>query len=346
VCAGTDDAIKLYSNDLFGENGDVLGAQNIPAYQPQPSNNQSGVASSQKLQQQKSMAAQKRLERMQSSGVATNNDAAPRSPRAQGPLTPKSSTLSSMGSMDSVSAPVFARQTSGASTLASQTSTSRGWASPLAGTLDMADEHDPSIEEICTEEAGPTTSSHKQQSKGPVGKNARIEITDVRSFLMTPGPSSRPILCYIVRDKGSAKMYPKYSLFLEDGNRFLLSARKRKKSRSSNYLLSLNNDDLARDAPGFFGKVRSNFVGTDFTIFDKGDKQDSSRQEFGVVTYQYNVLGTRGPRKMTAAIPMLDDHGKRLYKAGNSNEGMLERHAHSYTKHRELLRTEHRHLAG
>ena len=156
-----------------------------------------------------------------------------------------------------------------------------------------------------------------------MGKHARIEIADVKTFLMTPAPSSRPVLCYIVRDKGSAKMYPKYSLFLEDGNRFLLSARKRKKSRSSNYLLSLHKDELARDAPSFFGKVRSNFVGTDFLIFDKGDKQDGSRQEYGVVTYQYNVLGTRGPRKMTAAISMLDEQGKRLYKGGANS--MLER---------------------
>ena len=51
--------------------------------------------------------------------------------------------------------------------------------------------------------------------------------------------------------------------------KFLLSARKRKKSKSSNYIISLDEDDLARQSGNFFGKLRSNFVGTEFTIFDK-----------------------------------------------------------------------------
>ena len=33
------------------------------------------------------------------------------------------------------------------------------------------------------------------------------------------------------------------------------------------------------------------------------------RSELGLVRYQYNVLGTRGPRKMTVIIPRLDTHG-------------------------------------
>jgi hypothetical protein len=61
------------------------------------------------------------------------------------------------------------------------------------------------------------------------------------------------------------------------------------------------------------GKLRSNFVGTEFTIYDKGVKPaeveaagmgaSAMRAELGAVIYQYNVLGTRGPRKMTAMIP-------------------------------------------
>jgi hypothetical protein len=36
-----------------------------------------------------------------------------------------------------------------------------------------------------------------------------LDLSDLRSFLMQPGPMNGPVLCYIVRDKGSAKMYPK-----------------------------------------------------------------------------------------------------------------------------------------
>ena len=91
----------------------------------------------------------------------------------------------------------------------------------------------------------------------------------------------------------------------------------------------------------YFGKLRSNFVGTEFTVYDKGVKpseaetcvpytpsvaarsclrcaecdgcprvcsssgvsQLAARCELGAVLYQYNVLGTRGPRKMTAIVP-------------------------------------------
>jgi len=73
--------------------------------------------------------------------------------------------------------------------------------------------------------------------------------------------------------------FPEYFLYLDGPGtkpgsptadaKFLLSARKRKKSKSSNYIISLDEDDLARQSGNFFGKLRSNFVGTEFTIFDK-----------------------------------------------------------------------------
>lgn len=36
---------------------------------------------------------------------------------------------------------------------------------------------------------------------------------------------------------------------------------------------------------------------------------DSTRAEIGLVRYQTNILGTRGPRKMTVLIPKLMSHG-------------------------------------
>lgn len=67
-----------------------------------------------------------------------------------------------------------------------------------------------------------------------------------------PGPKNGPVLCHIRRSKGSAKLYPKYVLYLGDSTnggddeKFLLSARKRKKSKSSNYLISLDEEDQSR----------------------------------------------------------------------------------------------------
>ena len=42
--------------------------------------------------------------------------------------------------------------------------------------------------------------------------------------------------------------------------------------------------------------------------------------------YQYNVLGTRGPRKMTALIPKVNNRGQRhLFREGDDKSGILER---------------------
>jgi len=158
-----------------------------------------------------------------------------------------------------------------------------------------------------------------------------MDLSDMRNFLMQPGPKNRPIQCYITRDRSQSKMYPKYSLVMGDNDQFMLSARKRKKSKTSNYIISLDEDDTSRNSGNYFGKVRSNFVGTEFTIFDKGSKpgkgdstigvsQMSTRSELGAVLYQYNIMGVRGPRKMTAMIPKLDDNGRRRLFRANDDE--------------------------
>lgn len=60
-----------------------------------------------------------------------------------------------------------------------------------------------------------------------------LDLSDMRSFLMKPGARERPVQCYIVRDRTSAKMYPCYTLYMQDNDRFMLSARKRKKVRGA-----------------------------------------------------------------------------------------------------------------
>ena len=49
----------------------------------------------------------------------------------------------------------------------------------------------------------------------------------------------------------------KYNLFLEDKEVFLLSSVKRKNNKTSNYLISLDKEDLNRDSGYFYGKLRS-----------------------------------------------------------------------------------------
>jgi len=179
--------------------------------------------------------------------------------------------------------------------------------------------------------------------------NNTLNTSDMRAFLLQPGRANGAILCHIRRVKQG--MYPRYQLFLggtaeldgdkaSEGERFMLSARKRKKSKSSNYLISLDEDDMSRQSGNFFGKLRSNFVGTEFTIYDKGVKPKEAeangnqqlqvRSELGAVLYQYNVLGTRGPRKMTALIPKVNNRGQRhVFREGEDKSGILERYKES-----------------
>jgi len=169
---------------------------------------------------------------------------------------------------------------------------------------------------------------------------AVIDTTDLRAFLMRPGPQGAMVQCYIQRRKnGLARLFPTYEIYLKDGDQFLLAARKRKKNKSSNYLISLDKDDLARQSGNFFGKLRSNFIGTEFVLYDKGtnpekldDAQKDSaliqaRQELGTVLYKQNVLGSRGPRKMKVMVPRIDAEGqRRVLKPTSTQESMLERY--------------------
>jgi tubby-related protein 1 len=107
-------------------------------------------------------------------------------------------------------------------------------------------------------------------------KPKHIDIGNLKDFVMRPAPEGAAVKCRVSRDKrGMDKtMYPTYSLHLEQEDTgekvFLLAARKRKKSRSSNYLFSTNQTDLSRAGDNYVAKLRSNFLGTSFTVYDDG----------------------------------------------------------------------------
>jgi len=187
----------------------------------------------------------------------------------------------------------------------------------------------------------------QQQQQYPVAAPERpaytpavIDTSDLRAFLMRPGPVGAIVQCYIKRKKtGMARLFPTYEIYLREGDKFLLAARKRKKNKSSNYLLSLDKDDLNRQSGNFFGKLRSNFIGTEFTLYDKGlnpeksdeGEKDSSlvqlRQEMACILYKQNVLGSRGPRKMKVMVPNVNEQGQRkVLRPQNADQTMLERY--------------------
>ncbi|KAG8535685.1 hypothetical protein GDO81_027978, partial [Engystomops pustulosus] len=168
-----------------------------------------------------------------------------------------------------------------------------------------------------------------------------VDVGDLKEFALRPAPRGSTIRCRVSRDKKGMDrgLYPTYYMHLErDDNRkiFLLAGRKRKKSKTSNYLISIDPTDMAREGGSFIGKLRSNLMGTKFTVYDSGenpakargilDGDSSVRQELAAVCYETNVLGFKGPRKMSVLIPGMNINHERVpFQPQNESESLLSR---------------------
>lgn len=62
----------------------------------------------------------------------------------------------------------------------------------------------------------------------------------MKRFLTSPLPKHCGVVqCYIRRNKnGTNKLFPIYSLYLKEGDVFLMASKKRPKNKTSNYLIS------------------------------------------------------------------------------------------------------------
>ncbi|NXS76502.1 TULP1 protein, partial [Pandion haliaetus] len=194
-----------------------------------------------------------------------------------------------------------------------------------------------------SEEETPQKNSNKK-GKGKKSKKTKeerppspiIEVDNLEEFVLRPAPQGVTIKCRVTRDKKGMDrgLYPTYYLHLDNDKKvFLLAGRKRKKSKTSNYLISIDPTDLSRGGENFIGKLRSNLMGTKFTVFDNGANPDRAntdwsnvRQELSAVVYETNVLGFKGPRKMTVIIPGMNADNERVpIRPRNDNDGLLMR---------------------
>ncbi|XP_052087679.1 tubby-related protein 3-like isoform X7 [Mytilus californianus] len=180
------------------------------------------------------------------------------------------------------------------------------------------------------------TTNGDDSELGATGRSFTPEgIEKLDDYVLQPAPQGQVIKCRITRDKKGIDrgVYPTYYLHLEreDGKKtFLLAGRKRKKSYPSNYLISTDPTDLSRGGESYVGKLRSNILGTHFTLFDHGcnpkDNYENARKELIGVVYETNVLGFKGPRKMTIIIPGMNlDHERVDIKPRSDNDGLINR---------------------
>ncbi|XP_051118843.1 tubby-like F-box protein 3 [Andrographis paniculata] len=157
--------------------------------------------------------------------------------------------------------------------------------------------------------------------------------------LKQPGPRNGLIQCFIKRNRGTNtyNLYLNFSQASNDDGKFLLTARKCRRPTYNDYIISLNADDVMKGGGNYIGKLRSNFLGTKFTVFDAqppnagakvakshstrlvGLRQVSPRVPSGNypvarISYELNVMGSRGPRRMqcvmdTLPLSALEPHG-------------------------------------
>ncbi|KAK1549883.1 hypothetical protein Q3G72_009507 [Acer saccharum] len=149
--------------------------------------------------------------------------------------------------------------------------------------------------------------------------------------LKQPGPRDSQIQCFIKRERptGTYRLYLGLSPALSgDMSKLLLAARKVRRATSTDFLISLVGNDFSRTSNNYVGKLRSNFLGTKFTIYDSQPpyniatqsnyrsnrktlaKQGSasmpaSNYNVATISYELNVLRTRGPRRMQCTIPSI-----------------------------------------
>ncbi|KAK4741581.1 hypothetical protein SAY87_025169 [Trapa incisa] len=141
--------------------------------------------------------------------------------------------------------------------------------------------------------------------------------------LKQPGPRNSLLHCYLKRNRSNNTYY----LYLNSNQvsnvdgKFLLAARKFRRPTCTEFIITLNSVDIAKEGSTYVGKLRSNFLGTKFTIYDaqppkSGATVLKSRSirlinikhiypkipvgyyPVAHISYELNGLGSRAPRKM------------------------------------------------
>ncbi|KAJ6835201.1 tubby-like F-box protein 14 [Iris pallida] len=147
--------------------------------------------------------------------------------------------------------------------------------------------------------------------------------------LKQPGPRDGTIQCFIKRDKSSLTYHLYLCLspaVLVENGKFLLSAKRNRRATCTEYVISMDADNISRSSNSYIGKLRSNFLGTKFMIFDTqppynaaslpqpgrssrgfyskkvAPKVPAGSYNIAQVSYELNVLGTRGPRRMNCTM--------------------------------------------
>eukprot|EP00798_Chlamydomonas_sp_ICE-L_P021701 gene21701-28725_t len=118
------------------------------------------------------------------------------------------------------------------------------------------------------------------------------------------------VKCYVKRVKHLFGTHCSFQMHLENGDVFLLAARRRKKSKASSYVISQDLDDLKRDTDNCVAKLKANFTGTEYMLWGQGggdsQKKGYTKEEACINFKHSSLTGSGGPRSMLAGLPLPD----------------------------------------
>lgn len=141
-------------------------------------------------------------------------------------------------------------------------------------------------------------------------------------------PKDKVLKCNILRKKdGTHKINPKFYVYTNEGDRFIMAAKKMLKNLCTYYVITVHHDILEHDE-FFLAILRSNFVGTKFNIYDNGKNPKHStnkkdlRALMGTVSYvsllslhkESNFMGIGGARKMRVYFPSINQESNKFLK--------------------------------
>eukprot|EP00195_Chlamydomonas_chlamydogama_P011442 CAMPEP_0202901248 /NCGR_PEP_ID=MMETSP1392-20130828/14147_1 /ASSEMBLY_ACC=CAM_ASM_000868 /TAXON_ID=225041 /ORGANISM="Chlamydomonas chlamydogama, Strain SAG 11-48b" /LENGTH=473 /DNA_ID=CAMNT_0049587785 /DNA_START=24 /DNA_END=1445 /DNA_ORIENTATION=+ len=125
-----------------------------------------------------------------------------------------------------------------------------------------------------------------------------------------PAPSEGLVRCYVKRVKNFFGTHCSFQMHLDNGDVFLLAARRRKKSKVSSYVISQDLEDLKRDTDNCLAKLKANFVGTEYMLWGKSDDRKQKKgyaAEQLCINFKQTALSTSGgPRAMFVVLPLPD----------------------------------------
>lgn len=160
-------------------------------------------------------------------------------------------------------------------------------------------------------------------------------------FVLTPIPQTltRAFRCRVTRRNTGC-----FELSAERANgelTLLMMAKKKKAAAATTYTIVGGENNASE-----IGGMKANILGTNFTVFRRQDKIDKGRthgisSELAVITYEPNILGLKGPRRIGVAIPGMTSDGSRVVlKNKEPNDSIVNRMKNNVSSH--LIRMENK----